>query len=233
MALGLAGCGFHTNAAVDAPPVEQPDAVNVDAALSHEPAFVQQAKAEAPNSNTPLKVMLPLAPTAGHLLVAIGADEHGALTGVSGGGVVAWSLATRSTANTNIEIWYGITDGSSSTISLTFPQDDLPMWAVVGEWSGAGPFDGAKSANGTTSVASAGSLAVQARDLVIFGVGDQTPNAYGTMDTGWTALMPAGSNHTDQRVWFTIAAATGTLAPSVGQTANQWDAAVAAFRAAP
>lgn len=232
MALGLAGCGFHTNAAVDgAPPLEPDTASVVDAVHVQAPAFVQQAKAEAPNSNVPLVATLPAMPVAGHLLVAIGADEHGALSTVSGGGVGTWTLATRSIHNTNIEVWYGVTDGTSASVAMAFPMDDLPMWMVVGEWSGAAAFDGAMSTDGTTSPATAGSLAVHERDLVIFGVGDQLPNTYGTLDGGWTALMPAKSNHTDQRVWFTVAAATGTIAPSVTETAHQWDAAIAAFRA--
>jgi hypothetical protein len=232
MALGLAGCGFHTNAAAFDAPSSEPDAASVvvDAAAG-EAMLMQQVKAEAPTSVAPLVATLPAPPHAGNLLVAIGADEHGALTGVSGGGVVAWSLAARSIQNTNIEVWYGITDGSSATVSLTFPTDTLPMWVVVGEWSGAGAFDGAKSDSGTTSPASAGALSVHARDLVIFGVGDQLPNTYGMPQGAWTALMPASSDHTEQRVWFTIAAATGTLAPSVTETAHQWDAALVAFRA--
>ena len=91
-------------------------------------------------------------------------------------------------------------------------------------------FDGAKSAYGSTSPASAGAQSVHANDLVIFGVADQAPTTFGTPEGGWMPLMPARSNHTEQRVWFTVAAATGTLAPSVTETALSWDAAVAAFR---
>lgn len=233
MALGLAGCGFHTNAAstIDAPPAD-PDGhvAPADGMLVADPSLVQQAKGEAPDSSAPLVITLPQPPAPGHLLVAVGADEHGALTAVTGGGVVAWSLAARQLTNTNIELWYGITNGSSATISLTFPQDDLPMWAVVGEFAGATAFDGAISADGTASPASAGALSVHAHDLVIFGVGDQMPNTFGAPAGGWTALMPASSDHTEQDVWFTVAAATGTLAPSVTETAHQWDAAIAAFR---
>jgi hypothetical protein len=104
------------------------------------------------------------------------------------------------------------------------------MWVVVGEWSGASVFDGAKSANGTTSPASAGAQSVHADDLVIFGVADQAPTTFGMPQGGWMPLMPVSSNHTEQRVWFTVAAATGTLAPAVTETALSWDAAVAAFR---
>jgi hypothetical protein len=233
MALGLAGCGFHTNVAFDGP--APPDAAIVvdDGVVASEPMFVQQAKAEAPTSVMPLVATLPAPPHPGDLLVAIGADEHGALTSVSGGGVVAWSLAARSLANTNIEVWYGTTDGSNSAVTVTFPTDTLPMWVVVGEWSGASAFDGAKSAKGQASPASAGALPVHARDLVIFGVGDQAPTTFGTPEGAWTALMPATSSHTEQRVWFTTAAATGTLAPSVTLTAHEWDAAIVAFRAQP
>jgi hypothetical protein len=227
--VGLGGCGFRTNAAFDAPPME-PDAAITDAAHVDAPAFVQQAEAEAPNSNMPLVATLPAPPIAGHLLVAIGADEAGRLNGVTGGGVASWSLAAQSLANTNIEIWYGVTDGSSATVTVTADQDSLPMWVVVGEWSGPTTFDGAKSAYGSASPASAGAQSVHANDLVIFGVADQAPTTFGMPEGGWMPLMPARSNHTEQRVWFTVAAATGTLAPSVTETALSWDAAIAAFR---
>ena len=227
--VGLGGCAFHTNAAVDSPPVEI-DAAIVDGPSVEQPMLVQQAKAGAPNSNNPLVATLPAPPIAGHLLVAIGADEAGRLDSVTGGGVASWSLAAQSLANTNIEVWYGVTDGSSATVTVTADQDSLPMWIVVGEWSGASVFDGAKSANGTTSPASAGAQSVHADDLVIFGVADQAPTTFGMPEGGWMPLMPVSSNHTEQRVWFTVAAATGTLAPMVTETALSWDAAVAAFR---
>ena len=51
----------------------------------------------------------------------IGAAEHGGLASVTGGGVATWTRATRSLNNTNIEIWYGITDGSSAAVTATFP----------------------------------------------------------------------------------------------------------------
>lgn len=227
--VGLAGCAFHTNAAVDSPPVEI-DAAIVDGPSVEAPMLVQQSVADAPNSNNPLVTTLPAPPIAGHLLVAIGADEAGRLSAVTGGGVASWSLAAQSLANTNIEVWYGVTDGSSATVTVTAEQDSLPMWVVVGEWSGASVFDGAKTAYASTSPASAGALSVHAGDLVIFGVADQSPTTFGMPEGGWIALMPVSSNHTEQRVWFTVAAATGTLAPSVTETALQWDAAVAAFR---
>jgi hypothetical protein len=229
MALGLAGCAFHTNAAFDAPP-QEPDAAPIDVAAVEQPMLVQQAEADAPNSDAPLVATLPAQPGAGHLLVAIGADEHGALTEITGGGVPTWARAAQSLSNTNIEVWYGVSDGSSATVTVTADEDDLPMWVVVGEWSGATAFDGAKSADGTTSPASAGAQAVHAGDLVIFGVADQSPTTFGTPQGAWTELLPARSSHTEQRVWFTVAAATGTLAPSVTETALSWDAAVAAFR---
>jgi hypothetical protein len=230
MALGLAGCGFHMNAAVDAPLVEPDDASVIDVMHVDAPALVQQAKGEAPNSNMPLVATLPAPPHAGDLLVAIGADEHGALTAVTGGGVATWSLAAQSLANTNIEVWYGVTNGSSATVTVTADQDDLPMWVVVAEWSGASTFDGAQSADGTSSPAMAGALSVHAGDLVLFGVADQFPTIFGDPAGDWMPLMPARSDHTEQRVWFTTAAATATISPSVTETAASWDAAIAAFR---
>src|SRR4051812_31191575 len=99
-------------------------------------ALVQQVTGYAPNSNAPLAATLPSLPAAGHLLVMIGAAEHGGLTSVTGGGVATWTRATRSLSNTNVEVWFGVTDGSSATVTVTFPAFGLPMWLAVTEWSG-------------------------------------------------------------------------------------------------
>jgi hypothetical protein len=76
----------------------------------------------------------------------------------------------------------------------------------------------------------AGALSVHAGDLVVFGVADQLPTTFGDPAGEWMPLMSARSNHTEQRVWFTTAASTATISPSVTETAGSWDAAVAAFR---
>jgi len=247
IALWIAGCGFSARSEPardardgidgqtgDASRDARADAPG-DAAQLPAPALVQAITASANNSNQPLTAVLSAMPASGDLLVMIGAAEHGGLSSVSGGGVTAWTRATRALANTNIEVWYGITDGSSSQVTITFPAYGLPMWMVVGEWSNMATtnlLDMALSTSGTTSPAGAGSITTSsAREIVIFGVGDQTPNTFGAPQGAWASLPTVTSNATVQSVWWQDLTAGATVAPTVTETHHSWDAAIAAFRA--
>ena len=247
MALIASACGF-THGAVgsvasedDGPPGDATfdtatdDSITLlDARSPAVPALVHEISAFANNSNAPLSATLPALPAAGHLLVMIGAAEHGGLTSVSGGGVATWTRATQSLSNVNIEIWYGVTNGSSATITIAFPAYSLPMWMDVSEWSGlavSNILDGAVSKSGATSPATAGSLSASANDLVLFAVGDSKPNTFGTPTQGtWTDMITVTTNATTQTAWYRFAAAAGTVNPGVTESAHSWDAAVAAFR---
>src|SRR3569623_2107533 len=79
------------DARIDAP-------VPIDAAPTA--MLVQQTTAHADMGT--LVVTLPVAPTAGNVLVMIGADVHAPLTSVTGGGVTTWMLVARSDDNTNV-----------------------------------------------------------------------------------------------------------------------------------
>jgi hypothetical protein len=235
------GCAFHRGGVGDrdaspqdgstdvAPP---PDGSAPDAVL------VQQGVAYAATSDAPLSLTLSVAPGVGHVLVMIGAAEHGPLTSITGGGVAAWMRATSSTTNMNIEIWYGTTDGSSATVMSHFPQSHLPMWMHIAEWanlSTAATVDQTSSGAGATSPASAGAVAtMHGHDLLVFGVSDQAPNVFGTPVPGaWTPLASISETDVVQSAWYRVVAATATYAPSVGETAGSWDAALAAFAIAP
>ena len=210
--------------AIDAP---------VDAAQP--PELVQQTTATSNTTNAPLVATLPAPPASGALLVMVGAAEHGGLASVTGGGVATWMRATRSLDNTNIEIWYGITDGSSAAVTATFPAYQLPIWMLVTEWSNMAStnlLDMTVSTSGATSPASAGSITTTfARDLVIFGIADQTPNTFGAPQGTWNALTSVSSIATIQDVWYQAVTTTGTFAPSATESHHSWDAAIAAFRA--
>ena len=81
--------------------------------------------------------------------------------------------------------------------------------------------DMAVSTSGATSPASAGSITTTfARDLVIFGVADQTPNTFGAPQGTWSALTTVSSNATIQDVWYQVVASTGTFAPSATEIAS-------------
>jgi len=209
-------------------------AVPIDAALTA--TLVQQQVAHADQST--LAVTLPAMPTAGNVLVMIGADEHAPLTNVTGGGVATWTLITGSQDNTNVEIWYGVTNGTNATVTLVGPPlDTHPIFANVSEWSGlaaTGTVDATRAHSGLSSPADPLAITTtHAHDLVLFGVGDLVPNTYGTPGPGaWTALTPIDAD-ISLAAWFRIVAVAGTVHPTVSETEGDWDAAVAALAIAP
>lgn len=240
-ALVLTGCSFrlHATAADDAgrDAARDGSAGPVVDAAPGSPALAQQAIASANNSNAPVIATLAAKPIAGDLLIMIGGDSGGTLMSVSGGGVATWTRATRSLMNVNIEVWYGLTDGSSAAVTIMYMPHNDPIWELVTDWSGMAStnvLDASASTAGTSSPAGAGSAGVTPRELTLFAAADLTPNTFGTPTQGaWTALMPASTSTTVQQVWYVVAATTGTLAPTVSESAHSWDAAIASFHPAP
>lgn len=242
----LAACGFHVGSAegLDAPNAPDDGSVidGVDAAAPDAAAaglaIVQQVTGAAPNTNAPLSATLGSPPASGHLLVLVGAAEHGALATVTGGGVATWTRATNSLNNSNIEIWFGVTNGSSATVTITFPTYGLPIWMAVSEWSGltsTNVLDGTASTSGGASPAGAGTISTtHAHDLVIFAVTDSSPNTFGAPTPGaWTAMTGVTATPVVQAAWYREVTAIGAYGPTVTETAHSWDSAVAAFRVAP
>jgi hypothetical protein len=198
------------------------------------PALQQQITNYAATAAS-LSATLPAAPTSGRVLVMIGATPSGGLTSVTGGGA-SWTLATRSLTNANIELWYGVSDGSSATVTIARTNNTSNMWLVVSEWSGLTTpvvLDGAISTFGTTSPASAGSISTTGATLVLFAAANGGSNTFGAPTPGtWTAMTGiTGVNM--QNEWYRVAPSPGTFAPAVTETANAWDAAIAAFRFEP
>jgi len=179
-----------------------------------------------------LTATLPAPPTSGRMLVMIGANVSGALTSVTGGGTT-WTLATSSTRYANVEIWFGITDGSSATVTITLNGSSSPIWMSVSEWSGLAALDAARSTFGATSPASAGAITTTGPDLLLFAVADSVPNTFGTPTPGtWTAMTGTTGMYT-QLEWYRTEMVAGTYVPTVSETAGAWDAAIAAFHIAP
>ncbi len=201
----------------------------------HPVNLVQQATAYSPSAGE-LSATLPHLPVAGHVLVMIGGNPHDALAAVTGAGVT-WQRAAASTDNANIELWYGTTDGSDATVSISLPNATLPMSLEVVDWAGlASPavLDAANAFSGVTSPANAGTLATTAPDLILFAVGDDTPNTFGTPSPGaWSALDPILEPAHQQAAWFVAAQTPDTVAPAVSETANSWDAVLVALELAP
>jgi hypothetical protein len=232
--------------AIDAPVSH--DARAIDAALDsqrppvdapNQAMLVQQAANHA-DADT-LAITLAQAPAAGDMLVFVGGDVHAALdasTGVAGGGVSTWKRATYSDVNTNIEIWYGVTSGGATTITATGVSGDMhPIFGIVSEWSGLlalNPLDGVHATDGIVSPADPGAIVTaNAHDLLIFGVGDASPNAFGAPSPGvWTALTPISAD-VSIAAWYRIQTTAGFVHPTVSETNGQWDAAVVALQVAP
>lgn len=182
-----------------------------------------------------LSAALPATPVAGDLLVMIGATPSGALTAVTGA-AAAWTLATSSTTNANIEVWYAIADGSSPTVTIARTNNASDMFMSVSEWSGITKpivLDGATSTSGIASPASAGSITTTGPTLVMFGVADGSPNTFGAPTPGTWTLMTGIAGADVQNEWYRVATMAGTFAPTVTDTAHTWDAAIVAFRYTP
>jgi hypothetical protein len=229
------GCQFHHGALHDAAladgTADAPVDVPVDAQQGS--GLVQQVTA-ASEGNTQLSATLTAAPASGHLLVMVGSAVQGPLMTVSGGGAT-WTMATRSTIHANVEIWYGITDGSSSAVTITFTTITGQMWMSVSEWSGlvaSSVVDKATATSGTSNPAASGSITTtNARDLLIFGVGDRLPNTFGAPTGGpWTAMDGVTTTMFQQALCYRHVTATGTFAPTLPETGGYWDAGVVAFR---
>ncbi len=218
-----------SDAAVDARPI--------DAAATA--MLVQQAVNHV--DGDAVTISLPAAPTSGNVLLLVGADIHRGLPsvgGVTGGGVATWNRAAFSAVNTNVEIWWGITDGSSPDVTIHgVAGDTSAKFGNVSEWSGLvtqAPVDGAHALDGTTSPADPGAMTTtNAHDLLVFGVGDGAPNTFGVPAPGaWIPLSPINADIT-LAAWVRIQTTAGVVHPTVTETAGAWDAAVAAFQIAP
>jgi hypothetical protein len=202
------------------------------------PMLIQQATNKSASAST-VSTTFVTAPAAGNLLVMVGAANGGMLDTVTGGGVTTWSQATGNYDNANVEIWYGITDGSSSTVTISRSVNFNNMWIVISEWSGmaaASPLDVASSRGGLSSTASVPLITtLHAHDVLIFGVGNTEPGAsVGAPAPGtWTAMDTAGPTPDYiQYSWYREVTTATSYQPTVSANGCGWDAAVAAFKAA-
>jgi hypothetical protein len=185
-------------------------------------------------------------PQANNLLILVGGDPSGLGT-PTGGGVTAWSLAAKQNTNSDAEIWYGITNGSSAAVTIT----GTKAFGNLSEWSGMNQTQGSvkdvtATGTGTTATAktTAGMTTINANDLIIFDVGaNATPPCpcvtnWGTGPTPgtWTVMQEIVETTiaNDQESWYSIVATAQLYNPSEAFTgaAGWWDAAMASFKAA-
>lgn len=227
----------------DATPIDgRPADASLDAAIAIDApapgAVLVQQKARERTASSTLATTLDAPPLAGHTLVMIGGGPVAPLVGVSGGGIATWRRAAFSPVAANVEIWYGVTDGSSSTVTITAESAASSLTMLVTEWSGLATtlaLDGASANADTTTTASAGQISTtNAPDLVLFAVASFTPNTFGT-PAGFTALMPLAGAQTgvNQAAWYRQVATSGTVSPTVSVTSTEWDACLVALKLAP
>ena len=159
------------------------------------------------------------------------------LDGVTGAGIATWTRGTYSDVNANVEIWYGVTDGTNATVTASLATCQGPFWGAVTEWSGltAAPADGGHALDGTTSPADPGPVTTaHAHDLLIFGVADTAPNTFGTPAPGtWIPLQNPNSMFVKQGSWYQIVSTAGVYDPHVAETSHDWDAALVALKIIP
>ena len=221
--------------AIDAPVDARPPMIDAPT----QAILVQQATNHVDSDS--VTISLAASPVSGHTLIFVGADIHRGLdaaTGITGGGVTTWNRAAFSAQNTNCEIWWGVTDGTSRDVIVHgVPGDTSAKFGNVSEWSGlatTAPLDGAHAANGLASPADPGAITTaNARDLLIVGVGDGVPNTFGAPTPGtWIALTPITAD-ISLAAWYRTQTTAGIVHPTVSETSGQWDAAVAALKIAP
>jgi hypothetical protein len=203
--------------------------------------LVQQQTAADPNEWM-ISATLPALPTNGNLLVVIGATDRYNLASPSGGGVATWTLAALSSTHANVEIWYGVSDGSSATVTINCgcPTTTLGnMRLSVSEWQGLAASNAAEVGSDAAGSSKPGAATIPAittldrPDLLIFGVSVVGTIAADAAGSGtWTALDPITVAPVIQSHWYQLVAEPGSYAASV-MVNGDWDAAIAAFRALP
>lgn len=214
-------------------------AVDAPADAPPPPALVQQTTGAAPAVTTTWSVAYLTPPLPGDVLVMVGAIDSGPLNSVTGGGVATWVRASASTLCTNAEIWYGVTDGSSSTVKITTDSTngDGGAWVWISEWSGletSNLLDQhlAAGSNGPNTTPAPGAITTTApRELVLLGVSSFTTSFDTPAPDIWTQLTKTGAGNYLQDEWYVVTASAGPFAPTVGPSTICWDAAIASFRA--
>jgi hypothetical protein len=199
--------------------------------------LVQQITNQAPTGAT-VSATLGALPASGNVLLMIGQAPQAGIVTVTGGGVTSWTRAAGAFSACDSEIWFGVTNGSSGTVTIGLPSNTMEIFLNVSEWSGLNGgslIDGATNASGKAGpVTPAPLTTTHANDLLMFVATDNTPNTFGTVGPGtWTPLMPIQSGSCVQDAWYSVASAIGTFAPTVTQTGGHWDTSIVGFRIAP
>jgi hypothetical protein len=107
------------------------------------------------------------------------------------------------------------------------------MSLSISEWDhvAAIPIDTVSIDDGLASPATAGSISTTGSPrLLLFSVANYTPNTFGTPTDGpWTSLTPIVSL-VETRTWYRVVTTTGSFAPTVAETGNEWDATLVSLK---
>src|SRR5262249_47750194 len=123
------GGGCTTDASIADAPADSVDA------MATGPGLLQEAIGSRSMTDSVIAT-LGMLPHDGNVLVMIGANSAGQLQTVTGGGVAAWTRADRSLQCPNTEIWFGVTNGGSESVTIMGGDPTGNAWLWVGEWSG-------------------------------------------------------------------------------------------------
>jgi hypothetical protein len=239
------GDGCSPDAAVaDGPSDAMADAAH-DAAIPDDapspPKLVQSNTAASSGTTTSFTGSLVNTPISGHVIIMIGANNGSFIDTPTGGGVTSWMKADQSSICANTEIWFGVTNGSSKSVTITCSTCGSPpgySWMWLGEWSGldtASLLDkhiahGYNSASNTTPGPGSIMTANQ-RELVLLSASLYTTSPITIADPSWIALTGTGAGGDKQAEWYQLTTAIGTFNPTVGPSNNCWDTVIASFRA--
>ena len=192
----------------------------------------------ATNSTSFTATLLDSTPTTGNLLTATlhwngTTPTDSALTGgVSG----SWTRAKQITTNRVTEIWYGYSDGSAPSVTVSYSKSSNIRTLRGQEWAGAktsSPLDGAGNSNsGTSTTPATGDITITdagSAILAAWTVATNTTVASGPTNS-FTFLDQSGSNNGNNNAAYRIPGATGTYSTGCTNNDNKaWSAAIVAF----
>lgn len=178
-------------------------------------------------------------PTSGNMLIlCAGAQATAGVSAVSGGGVTTWTSAKNSRVNRAAEIWYGVTDGSSAAVTVTYGGKGS-NWANLSEWTGilasgtivhttgsnSGSSQNPSTGNAVTSNAVVLLIACERYASSASGVLSAGPtNSFTTLTAPCPNVQPA----------YREVSATGTYNTdwTFSSSSDTWDAVIVAFNPA-
>lgn len=211
--------------------------------------FVVESLSNAPAAATTSTTFSITAPAAGNILILVirttGTTAGGMVSTITGGGVTTWTKAKdyQQASWRNGEIWYGFTDGTSSSITVNNASAAVAIACL--EFSGVDSHAAVDVTvpAGNTGVSSSpvtSSVTPVTNGILLVGVlgAGQSGDTYSspTNSFNFTTLLTggaAGANFTGQPAYRIQATAGATTYGATLSTSRTWGAMIVAFRAEP